>query len=47
VNDVQLQQLHERVQELASQVEQFEIEHVSREQNQVADGLVSDALEDR
>ena len=47
MNDAQLQQLHQRVQELASQVEQFEREHVPREQNQVADGLVGDALEDR
>lgn len=45
VNETHLRRLRDRVQELASEFDRFEIKHVPREANSRADGLVDDAFQ--
>ena len=46
VNQQELRPLHNRVQELADEFEQFEIQHIPREENWEADELVEQAFSD-
>lgn len=46
VNQPELRPLHNRVQKLADEFEQFEIQHIPREENWEADELVEQAFSD-
>jgi len=46
VNEESLRPLYDRIQELISEFEQFDIEHMPRDQNQEADRLVEEVLSD-
>jgi ribonuclease HI len=46
VNQPELRPLHDRVQELVDEFEQFEIQHIPREENWEADELVDEAFSD-
>jgi len=46
VNEESLRPLYDRIQELISEFEQFDIEHVPRDQNKEADRLVEEVLSD-
>ena len=46
VNEESLRPLYDRIQELISEFEQFDIEHLPRDQNQEADRLVGEVLSD-
>ena len=46
VNKPKLRPLHERVQKLADEFEQFEIQYIPREKNREADALVEQAFSD-